>query len=587
MVMLVADLAAAFICAVLSWRYGLPFLHTAAGSGDRLVLAIGVGTVVGAALALPLAAWAPGPQPVTRAAAAGQPGPPDPAGAPRERLSLAAQRLGDRASPPGQMAAALALAALADEWPDGRQDCIDVLCQYLRLPYDPAAARSAESQVRLSIVDALRSHLDGTAGPGWPGCRFDFSGATFDRGSLGGARFAGGTVRFTGCRFTGEGLSLRQAVFTECVLDCARIAIDGGSTLDFTGAGLDRSHTRFTGIELAAGLLSFQQTRWHAGVHDFSDLHLDGGEIRFDKAYFTASRALSDPDVWSLLDFANGVLEAGTLTLREARFEYLPEPPPDPGRKRRPGTGEDDQAIDEDALMWPAELLTLRKARLAGAVVDFSKAEFIKGEVRMFENAAGGTVLFRGAQFSGGEVSFRCSQLDDCLLDFSRAVFWQDAQSVRGDGFFPQRWMTPIAEAKRGDGEEHLHFMELPYPRAAVDFSDAVLDKTKAEFECITAAGGIIDFKGAAFDRAELCFVHASFEGTVIVLWKTGYRTRSGLLRLSRSSRPVILTDHHHMTHNRLKVALAGWTGPEHGGDGEDVSDLRDVSWCYGINSMD
>jgi hypothetical protein len=259
MIMVVADLAAAFACAVLSWRYGLPFLRTAGGSGDRLVLAIGVGTVVGAALALPLAAWAPGPRSSSGETAAHPPGPSDPAGAPRERLSLAAQRLGDRTSPPGQVAAVLALAALADEWPDGRQDCIDVLCRYLRLPYDPAAAGPAESQVRLSVVDALRSHLDGTAGPGWTGCRFDFSGATFDRGSLDGAWFTGGAVSFTGCRFTGGGLSLRQAEFTECSVDCAQIVLDGGSTLDFTGARFDRSRTRFTGIELAAGVLGFQR----------------------------------------------------------------------------------------------------------------------------------------------------------------------------------------------------------------------------------------------------------------------------------------------------------------------------------------
>ncbi len=585
--MVVADLAAAFACAVLSWRYGLPFLHTVTGSGNRLVLAIGVGTVVGAALALPLAAWAPTGRPGPGELAANRPRPVDPAGAPRERLDLAV-RLGDRASPSGQMAAVLALAALADEWPDGRQDCVEVLCRYLRLPYDPAAAGPAESQVRLSVVDALRSHLDGTTGPGWPGCRFDFSGATFDRGSLDGARFAGGAVSLTGCRFTAGGLSLRQAVFSECVVECGQIAIDDGSTLDFTGARFDRCRTKFTGIELTAGLLGFQRTQWHAGVHDFREMHLDGGEVRFDEAQFTASRALSDPNEWSLMDFADSVLEAGTLSFRKARFEYLLEPPPHAGRKRRLGKGEEEPGIDEDARMWPADLLRFQEARLAGAVADFSGAEFIKGDISMFRTAVGSTILFRGAQFRGGHVSFTLNRLDGCLLDFSHAVFYPDAQTVQ-DGLFPQRWMAPIAAARDGDGggEENLHFIELSYPRAAVDFTDTVLDRTKVEFENITTSGGIIDFKGAYFEETELCFAHVSFDGTVIVLWNTDYRTRSGLLRLGRNARPPILTDYHHMTHNRLKVALLGYNDPEHGSDGEKVSDLRDISWCYGISSMD
>jgi hypothetical protein len=30
-----------------------------------------------------------------------------------------------------------ALAGLADDWPENRQTCVDVLCAYLRMPYEP------------------------------------------------------------------------------------------------------------------------------------------------------------------------------------------------------------------------------------------------------------------------------------------------------------------------------------------------------------------------------------------------------------------------------------------------------------------
>ncbi len=55
---IIAVLGLAFACAALTWRYGLVLLQTPPGSGNRLGLAVGVGTVVSAVSALPLASWA-------------------------------------------------------------------------------------------------------------------------------------------------------------------------------------------------------------------------------------------------------------------------------------------------------------------------------------------------------------------------------------------------------------------------------------------------------------------------------------------------------------------------------------------------
>ena len=56
--MIAATLLIAFGCAMLTWRFGLPLLHTNVRSSDRLLLALGAATVVGAVVALPLAWWA-------------------------------------------------------------------------------------------------------------------------------------------------------------------------------------------------------------------------------------------------------------------------------------------------------------------------------------------------------------------------------------------------------------------------------------------------------------------------------------------------------------------------------------------------
>lgn len=39
--------------------------------------------------------------------------------------------------PPSASPAVYALARLADDWEEQRQVCIDVLCAYLRMPYQP------------------------------------------------------------------------------------------------------------------------------------------------------------------------------------------------------------------------------------------------------------------------------------------------------------------------------------------------------------------------------------------------------------------------------------------------------------------
>src|SRR5215813_4516728 len=52
------------------------------------------------------------------------------------RFATAADKLGSEA-PAVRLAGVYAMAGLADDWPENRQTCVDVLCGYLRLPYDP------------------------------------------------------------------------------------------------------------------------------------------------------------------------------------------------------------------------------------------------------------------------------------------------------------------------------------------------------------------------------------------------------------------------------------------------------------------
>ena len=54
-----------------------------------------------------------------------------------ERFAAAAGQLGSDKPPEVRLAGVYAMAGLADDWPENRQTCVDVLCGYLRMPYEP------------------------------------------------------------------------------------------------------------------------------------------------------------------------------------------------------------------------------------------------------------------------------------------------------------------------------------------------------------------------------------------------------------------------------------------------------------------
>src|SRR5215813_5697982 len=73
-----------------------------------------------------------------------------------ERFATAAGQLGGDKPPAVRLAGVYAMAGLAGDWEENRQTCVDVLCAYLRMPYerDPGATRSSRSS--LTSVPVVR-----------------------------------------------------------------------------------------------------------------------------------------------------------------------------------------------------------------------------------------------------------------------------------------------------------------------------------------------------------------------------------------------------------------------------------------------
>ncbi|WP_157748956.1 pentapeptide repeat-containing protein [Micromonospora echinospora] len=184
-----------------------------------------------------------------------------------DRFCAAAELLG---SPEAAVrtAGVYAFAALANDAPEARQGCIDVLCAYLRQPYEPSPeamggdagppgrseraqvttepmqggrASAQDRQLRLTIIRLIRDNLHFPEDDlrSWRGHDFDFSGAVFDGGDFSGATFTGnGTVTFAGATITGP------LMFTDATFAGGIVSFDGAR---FAGGSVCFSGARFTG----------------------------------------------------------------------------------------------------------------------------------------------------------------------------------------------------------------------------------------------------------------------------------------------------------------------------------------------------
>ncbi|MEV6768308.1 pentapeptide repeat-containing protein [Nocardia sp. NPDC051030] len=262
-----------------------------------------------------------------------------------------------------RIAGVYALAGVADEFsaPARRQQCVDVLCGYLRLPYVPDEGgshlvsksqrvedsgtavervynyRQNDRQVRDTIVRVIAEHLRPTAtGTSWSTCDFDFSDAVLEDLDFRHVIFAGHNTRFTNASFTGRSTSFEQARFlgkrvsfrgamfrSPTEFDHAVFAhtsvhrterdsagtvfvdVTFGGSVSFEGARFAGARTGFTRSSFAGDRSSFANARFAAGLTSFERCIFDGERVTFTsaefvggKVVFTASRFYAEASVF-------------------------------------------------------------------------------------------------------------------------------------------------------------------------------------------------------------------------------------------------------------------------------------------------
>jgi hypothetical protein len=191
-----------------------------------------------------------------------------------ELYGKAADQLGSEKAPV-RLAGVYALERLAQDQPRHRQTVVNLLCAYLRMPFDPAAGGvggGEEGLVRGTVQGVLEAHLRPAAEDRfWPdidlvltGARLgyfwfrecevreaDFSHTTFHEiAAFRGSRFTG-RAYFTGARFTGTA-DLRRASFEHARFRNTRFEgevdfgdePERGRTVDLTGATASPTATR-------------------------------------------------------------------------------------------------------------------------------------------------------------------------------------------------------------------------------------------------------------------------------------------------------------------------------------------------------
>lgn len=293
-----------------------------------------------------------------------------------DRFREAARQLG-AAAPAERIAGVYAMASLTDDYPDRAQQCVDVLCGYLRLPYDPktddldsrttdrivadgvtiresTATRPYDTQIRYTIVAVIRSRTQDATSP-WTGLNYDFTGARLHNLNLSGSQFSSGRVSFNRATFSGEAATLGGATFS-------------GKIVSFERATFSGDVTRFGEATFSGEMVSFERAT-------FASTH-----VNFARATFSG---------W--VSFSHATFSGEEVTFNGATFSGL-------------------SAAFAEAT-FSGQRASFFDTTFSSSWVSFAKATF-----------SGEHVSFLDTTFSGSRVSFEQAKYDRVLVRFDRAV---------------------------------------------------------------------------------------------------------------------------------------------------------------------
>lgn len=306
-----------------------------------------------------------------------------------EGFGAAAMQLGD-ADAAVRLAGVYAMAGVADRSSkQQRQQCIDVLCGYLRLPYSPEFGnnhqltrtltqqlqgadgsteeahfqfRQNDRVVRQTIVRVIAAHLQMKSTHSWSDNDFDFTGAHLEDPNFENAVFNGNKTLFNRVTFSGKLASFFQTTFSGFIVE-------------------------FENAVFVADLTYFRAATFRGSFAKFNNATFGGGTTAFNKAVFKGSETSFE-----------GTTFSGSVYFNSAKFTGL--------------------------------ILSFEDAKFSGRESDFAKAEFRNSYYTIFLEATfdSNTTSFYGTVFSKGSVTFLSAIFSGDKTYFNEAVF--DCKSI-------------------------------------------------------------------------------------------------------------------------------------------------------------
>jgi uncharacterized protein YjbI with pentapeptide repeats len=370
-----------------------------------------------------------------------------------EHFGAAAAQLGN-ADVAVRMAGVYAMAGVANQTSKlQRQQCIDVLCGYLRLPYSPEIGNNHQSgrtlkmpvlreggleeelrfqyrqndkEVRQTIVRVITAHLQEKATTSWSSNDFDFTGAHLEAPNFDGAFFSGEYTSFYGATFSGQNTAFDGASFSgeNTWFDGASFS---GEYTSFDGASFSGEYTSFAGATFSGENTWFDGASFSGEYTFFAGVTFSGENTSFAGATFSGENTSFDQASFSGENtFFAGVTFSGENTIfAGATFSG--------GYSYFAGASFSGEFTSFYGATFSGEYTLFAEVTFNGGRASFIETIF-SGEYIWFDGTSfSGDTSFDGASFSGKNTSFKKVDFGDSMVTFDNPKVWSPAPTFDWD----------------------------------------------------------------------------------------------------------------------------------------------------------
>ncbi|MFC0504246.1 pentapeptide repeat-containing protein [Micromonospora costi] len=423
-----------------------------------------------------------------------------------ERFDQAVILLGNADSPAVRLSGVYSLASLAEDWPAGRQRCIDVLCAYARLPVMPGIENSGEREVRRTVFSVIREHLLEEAAQTWDGYRFDMSGATLDGACFDDIRLERSTLNLSNAKLLEGELSLKGLVVAGGCLDLSHAQLSGGEVA-LSGLLLDGGKVSFVEAQFSGAALACSHGVIRGGQLSFEGCLIDGSLLNFGRlsVYPTGDRRGSAP-----LSFNDSIIQDGRIYLGSLQYE----------ERSSSETARDEKLVRgarRDGC-W----VTLEHILLNGGTVSFRESRFEGGIISLANSVlAGGRLSFAYARFTRSEVNFAGARFKGCLVDFEYSHFEGPERKE------PSREVSDWVKRLERLPVEERDMVWDDHPKATLQFNSAEFWAGSLNLDHSSIHDSVFDLVGVDFRGGRISLEKAYCVRAVINLWNSRFNYES------------------------------------------------------------